>query len=574
MTLDAISWNMIIGGFGMFMFGIKFMGDGLKSVAGDKLREYIDKYTSNPIFGLLIGIGITVVIQSSSATTAITIGLVRAGLMTLEQAAGIVMGANIGTTITAFLIGLKLDAYSLYFVFAGAMIVVFARRKKIRYIGDIVLGFGLLFYGLSIMGDSLKELKDLPQFTELAYTMSVNPFLGLITSTIMTAIIQSSSAAIGVLQKMYEAGGIEFIAVLPFIFGSNIGTTITGVLAAVGGSLASRRTAGIHTLFNIVGTAIGMILLVPYTNFILFLTEKYNIAPMMQIAIAHIIFNVATTMVFFPLLKQMCALIRKIIPGDEPERIDIKIDDLDEGLAHTLPTAALELSEKALIKMATAVDHMLDQTKEFMVNFGNEEDKEIIDQSESLINNVDRKITDYLMIISNQELTDDDASELNLHLETVKNLERIGDLAINVTEFINSVYEEKSKFTNDAMEEMAQMFDLLKHMLNRTMQVFITHNYNLFTSLQEDENNLDALEFNARQAHFKRVANKECDSPIANSIYCDILSNLERMGDHCINIAAKAISYQSIEEKIIEDEDDYDDEKRDKKRFEKKTKEN
>ena len=190
MTLDAISWNMIIGGFGMFMFGIKFMGDGLKSVAGDKLREYIDKYTSNPIFGLLIGMGITVVIQSSSATTAITIGLVRAGLMTLEQAAGIVMGANIGTTITAFLIGLKLDAYSLYFVFAGAMIVVFARRKKIRYIGDIVLGFGLLFYGLSIMGDSLKELKDLPQFTELAYTMSVNPFLGLITSTIMTALFK------------------------------------------------------------------------------------------------------------------------------------------------------------------------------------------------------------------------------------------------------------------------------------------------------------------------------------------------------------------------------------------------
>lgn len=558
MTLDAISWNMIAGGFGMFMFGIKFMGDGLKSVAGDKLREYIDKYTSNPVLALLIGLIITVVIQSSSATTAITIGLVRAGLMTLEQAAGIVMGANIGTTITAFLIGLKLDAYSLYFVFIGAMIIVFGKRKKLKYIGEIVFGFGLLFFGLSIMGDSLKELKDLPQFTEIAYSMSVNPLLGLFTSTIMTAIIQSSSGAIGVLQKMYEAGGIEFIAVLPFIFGSNIGTTITGVLAAIGGSLAARRTAGVHTMFNIVGTAIGMLLLVPYTNFVLYLTSKYNISPMMQIAIAHIIFNVATTIVFFPLLKQMCALIRKIIPGDEPERIDIKIDDLDERLAHTLPAAALELSEKALVKMANAVDHMLDDTKSFLINTGTSEDKEIIDQSESLINNFDRKITDYLIIISNQDLTESDTAELNLHLKAVKNLERIGDLSMNVTEFIEMVYEDKGTFTKEAIEELSSMFDLLKHMLNRSVQIFTTKKYNLFTSLQEDENYLDGLEFNARQAHFKRVANKECDSTVAGSVYCDILSNLERMGDHCLNIAKNAVSYLNIEATTDTDTDDTD----------------
>ncbi len=554
MTLSAINWNMIVGGFGMFMFGIKFMGDGLKSVAGDKLREYIDKYTSKPIYGLLIGMGITVIIQSSSATTAITIGLVRAGLMTLEQATAIVMGANIGTTITAFLIGLSLDAYALYFVFIGSMLVCFSRRKKYKYIGEIVLGFGVLFYGLSIMGDSLKALKDLPQFDSVAYTMSVNPFLGLFTSTIMTAIIQSSSATIGVIQKMYEAGGIEFIAVLPFIFGSNIGTTITGVLAALGGSLAARRTAGIHTMFNVLGTIIGMALLVPYTNFIIYLSETYHVTPMMQIAVAHIIFNVVATIIFFPLLKQLCALIRKIIPGDEPERIDIKVNDLDTGLVETLPSAALEVASKAMVKMASAVDHMIDETKSFLVNKGSSEDKEIIDQSESLINNFDKKITEYLMAISNQPLNDSDTVELNLHLRVVKNLERIGDLSMNVTEFAEMVHDDRSDFTEGAKEELTSMFETLKHMLNRAMQVYQHKNYSLFVSLSEDENYLDGLEFNARQAHFKRMANKECESNVAGSIYCDILSNLERMGDHCLNIAKNSVESVKVTEVVQEAE--------------------
>ena len=208
-TLADIRWDMILGGFGLFLFGIKFMGDGLKSVAGDKLRDYIDKYTSNPIMGVLVGALITILVQSSSATTAITIGLVRAGLMKLEQAAG-------------------------------------AKSKKFRYIGEIILGFGLLFYGLSIMGDSLKVLKDLPQFVQFAQAMSTNSILALLAGAIMTGIVQGSAATIGVVQKIYEAGGMTFMAVLPFVFGSNIGTTVTGILAALGGSLSAKRTAGLH----------------------------------------------------------------------------------------------------------------------------------------------------------------------------------------------------------------------------------------------------------------------------------------------------------------------------------------
>ena len=220
MSLQSIQWDMILGGFGLFLFGIKFMGDGLKSLAGDKLRDYIDKYTSKPLMAILIGAVVTIMIQSSSATTAITIGLVRAGLMRLEQAAGVVMGANIGTTVTAFLIGLKVEQFALFFVFAGGVIISFAKRKKNRKIGEILMGFGLLFYGLRIMGDSLAVLKDMPEFIEFAEMMGRQPMLALLAGTVLTALIQGSAATIGVVQKLVEAGAMSMGAALPFVFGS------------------------------------------------------------------------------------------------------------------------------------------------------------------------------------------------------------------------------------------------------------------------------------------------------------------------------------------------------------------
>jgi len=257
-----ISWQTILGGLGLFLFGIKFMGDGLKSLAGDKLRDIIDKYTSKPWMGLIIGLLVTLIIQSSSATTAITIGFVRAGLMRLDQTVGIIFGANIGTTVTAFLVGLRVEKYSLYFVFIGTFMLLFAKRKKYSYLGEIILGFGVLFYGLMLMGDALKVMKDIPAFHSLALSMADQPILAVLGGIIMTGVIQSSSAMIGIIQKIYETGGMPFAAALPFVFGSNIGTTVTAALAAMGGSLASRRAAGIHTLFNVMMTIIAM----PSTN--------------------------------------------------------------------------------------------------------------------------------------------------------------------------------------------------------------------------------------------------------------------------------------------------------------------
>lgn len=542
-TLADIRWDMILGGFGLFLFGIKFMGDGLKSVAGDKLRDYIDKYTSNPIMGVLVGALITILVQSSSATTAITIGLVRAGLMKLEQAAGVIFGANIGTTVTSFLISLSIDQYALYVVFLGGIVISFAKSKKFRYIGEIILGFGLLFYGLSIMGDSLKVLKDLPQFVQFAQAMSTNSILALLAGAIMTGIVQGSAATIGVVQKIYEAGGMTFMAVLPFVFGSNIGTTVTGILAALGGSLSAKRTAGLHTLFNVIGTIIAMVLLHPFANFIIYLSNTLNIPLMMQIAVAHIIFNVTTTLILLPFLGTLCKIIRKIIPGNEPEKIEINVDELETIQETAVPSVSLNVAEKAIIKMSTIVDHNVKETRNFFINKGQAEDKENLSQSESLINSLDNKITTYILKVSNMpHMTEKDMADMNLHLQVIKNLERIGDLSMNLAEFFEMVTEANEQFSKEAADDINQMFDMFLHMLNLSMEIYEKRDFHLYSVLLEDENYMDGLEYQARESHFKRMQANVCTNGVASSVYCDILGNLERMSDHCCNIGRCAIT--------------------------------
>ncbi|MBQ4344202.1 MAG: Na/Pi cotransporter family protein [Erysipelotrichaceae bacterium] len=542
----TISWDLIVGGFGLFMFGIKFMGDGLKAVAGDKLRDYIDKYTSKPLMAVAIGAIITCLIQSSSATTAICIGLVRAGLMKLEQAAGIVMGANIGTTITAFIIGLKIEKYALYFVCIGALLLSFSSKKKMRYFGEIILGFGCLFYGLNIMGDALKQLKDLPQFIQVAETMGKQPILGMLCGTIMTGVIQSSSAFIGIVQKIYESGGMTLMAAVACVFGSNIGTTITGVFAALGGSLAAKRTAGLHTLFNVVGTIIAMILIVPYVSLVETISNALSLSPMMQVATAHIIFNVAATLLFFPFMKQMCALVKKIIPGQELERIDVRIDELDPHLAHTLPASALNVAQQAILKMGGVVEENLVETQKFLNSKKpSGDDVDLIKQSESLINSLDNKITEYLMIIGKEEqLTEHDASEQTLDLRVVKDLERIGDLSLNVMEFFEMLHEDNGAFSDTAMKRLNEMYDLLRNMVKQSLAIYQSKSFEAYVELCKDEDRMDILEDTAREEHFARMQRNECTSSVAGSVYCDILGTIERMADHAVNIARDSVEVQ------------------------------
>ena len=290
-----------------------------------------------------------------------------------------------------------------------------------------------------------------------------------------------------------------------------------------------------------------MLVLQPYLLLIYKLTEWFNIAPMMQIAVAHIIFNVGATILFFPFLKQMCNLVKRIIPGEEQERLDIKIDELDENIIHELPASALEIVQKEVFKMVDVVRETAKEAKEYFVKGTDEEDKEIIMQSESLINSFDTKLTQYLMLISKENLSDKEVSDLNLNLQVIKNLERIGDLTVNLVEFFEMVHDDQSAFSGGASDEVLQMFDLFDHMLAQSMKIYESQDYALYTSLMEDENYLDLIEYKARQNHFDRMSRQECTSAVAGSVFCDILGNLERMGDHTCNIARCAIETSGMD---------------------------
>jgi phosphate:Na+ symporter len=542
MTLSSISWDMILGGFGLFMFGITFMGDGLKAVAGDKLRDYIDRYTTNPLSAMLIGIIITIIMQSSSATAAITIGFVRAGLMSLTQACGIILGANIGTTVTSFLISVHIDKYALYIVFLGALLICFTKKQRTKYIGQVIMGFGLIFYGMSAMGTALSALKEMPAFTEFAVKMSENPWLSMGAGVLLTACLQSSAATIGVMQNLYQAGAVTFSASIPFMFGADIGTTMTGILASIGGSNAGKRTAAFHTTINIISGLIGMMILVPFCNFIQACFGSVN--PMMQIAFSNIIYKVVATFAVLPFLKLLVKFVQKIIPGKEPERLEVNIDELDADVATILPSAALTAAQGALLKMFDVVKIAVLETQSFLNNHGTEEDMDIIKRNETMVNDVDKKITDYLIKVSvSPNMTQQDTQDVRLDLDTCKNLERLGDLAINLGEFYLMVFQDKNgSFTDTAMHDINKMYEQFINMFDLCAEIFVTKSPATTEVLRRLEDKMDDYEYTFREAHFSRMSHDQCSSAVAASVYCDILGTLERMGDHCCNISRSATS--------------------------------
>lgn len=551
----TIRWDFIIGGLALFLFGIQFMGDGLKSIAGSKLRDYIDRYTSKPWKGMIVGAIITVFIQSSSATSAIAISFVRAGLMTLEQSVGIIIGANIGTTVTAFLIGLKVEELALYFVFLGVLVTLFAKRKKAMYGGQILLGFGMLFFGLRLMGDELSLLGQTKAFENLATTMANQPILGLFTGTVMTAVVQSSSAMIGIVQKIYDAGALSLTAALPLVFGSNIGTTITAVIASIGGSLSAKRSAAINVLFNVLGAILFMLLLNPYVDLITYLSETYDISPMMQIAIASILRVLVISAIAYPFIKTMVAFAKKVVPGED-EKIDVNMENLDPKLAESLPSGALGVSKQVTIKMGELASDCINASRNYF-NKQSGKYKDISRQYEDAINSLDSKITSYLMQIAHENLSETDTDDFISTLQVIKNIERVGDLTMNLNEFFELAFDDKGLFSKHAISDVNEMYETVLEMNSLALRYFLDRNESALKELLDKENYLDLVEEKARQRHFKRMASSECNSAVAAGVYVDILGTLERIGDHIFNIVKEADSdthayERQLAEKMLE----------------------
>ena len=345
-VLNLETFMTLLGGLGIFLFGIKFMGEALKNYAGDKMRDLINKYTDTPVKGVLVGTFSTMLIQSSSGTTALTISLVRAGLMDLRQAIGVIMGANIGTTITAFLIGLKIKDYALPIMFVGAIIYMFAQGNKINSLGQIFFGFGSLFFGLNIMSNALEPIAKLPVFAEYMVKLSHHPILGLLTGTLLTMIVQSSSATIGILQTLYGQKAISFVGAIPVLLGDNIGTTITAVLSAIGGATAAKRAATAHVIFNIFGAVVFTIILflfqaiIPYEYLV---TNILHLNAEMQLAFTHGLFNITVTLMLLPFVSILEKIVKRVIPskkGEKENKFDEKEDMMIVSSDSTFPKYA------------------------------------------------------------------------------------------------------------------------------------------------------------------------------------------------------------------------------------------
>lgn len=533
-----MDWQQILfhflGGLGLFLFSIKFMGDGLQKSAGNRLRTILDRFTTNPFMGILAGIFVTVLIQSSSGTTVITVGLVSAGLMTLRQAIGVIMGANIGTTVTAFIIGIDIGEYAYPILLLGSVMLFFFKAAKVQNIGQILFGFGGLFIGLDLMSSGLAPLRHLPVFTSLILDMSHSPILSVTVGTIFTLIVQSSSATIGILQGLYAENLISLEAALPVLFGDNIGTTITAVLAAIGASIVAKRAAAVHVLFNVVGTIIFLLLLGPFTHFMLWITSMLHLEPKMQIAFAHGTFNVANTLIQLPFIGLWAYLVTKLLPEREKKSDKIALY-LDETLIEKSPTIAIGQAKKEVIHMGNMGLDSLKAALSYLKT-NNPEDAKLSEILEKNINTLDEEITKYLVKIFPHSITPRDSNELQAMLNLVCDIERIGDHSENIIEQISYMNERNIELSELARSEVYEMFELTIRSVALSIEALDKGDLSKARRVYELEDEIDEMERYLRKQHIHRLNHGDCTAK-SGLTYTDLLSNLERIGDHAHNIA-------------------------------------
>ncbi|WP_311531055.1 Na/Pi cotransporter family protein [uncultured Anaerococcus sp.] len=535
-SLSSLEWNLIAGGLAIFLFGISLMGDALTNFAGPKLRGYVEKYTSNPIKGVFVGIFITGLIQSSSATTVIAISFVRAGIMSLEQAIGITLGANIGTTVTSILIGFDLGYFAYFIALIGVGIFMFSARRKNKYIGEILVGFGLLFIGLEMMGGSLTALKDVPGFEDVVANMAQNPIIAVIIGAALTALIQSSSAFIGIAQSLFSSGAIDLNVALALMFGANIGTCITAILASLGGSLSAKRTSLFHILFNVSVSLIFLIFLNPYKILVEHIAAAIGANKLMTIAVGHFTFNFIGMVVFLPLISQTARLLRHIIPGKDSILTDLGNLELDEMLIEKFPAAALDQIRTAIIQESVVALETIKASKEYL----NTKDKkyyQTVKEAESMVNDMDTKIQAYLLNFAQNQAPVDIEAELQSYLQVQINVERISDLGENLAEYFNEILESGSSYNEEAVADLNEIYDLVINNIASAVEVFELKDLAKYNKLKEDEAALDLMEVKLRKSHYKRLKQGLDITTMASYVFNDILSTMERIGDHAYNIA-------------------------------------
>ncbi|MGL4452888.1 MAG: Na/Pi cotransporter family protein [Sarcina sp.] len=524
----------LLGGLGLFLYGMKIMGEGLENSAGDKLKGILEKVTKNRFIGVIVGAIVTAVVQSSSATTVMVVGFVNAGLMNLIQAAGVIMGANIGTTITAQLVAFKLTDYAPLFIAIGALIVIAAKAKKRKELGNIILGFGLLFMGMAAMSSAMKPLANSPVFEQLVLSIGDNTLIGIIVGLGMTAVLQSSSATTGILISLATAGAINIDAALPILFGCNIGTCVTALLACVGTTITAKKAAIIHLLFNVIGTLIFL----PFIGVLGNIVQQISPGEVArQVANTHTIFNIGATVIIFPFMGLIIKFVNKIIKGeDEVEAAGPKF--IDDKILET-PVIAAGQVIKETIRMANKAKKNLELSKKAF----DKKDEALVKkvyENEEIINVLEESITSYLVKLSKRDLSNRERNIVAATFHIVTDIERIGDHAENIAELALQRSLKNLKYSDEALKELDIIYGDTIAALDASIKAYEDRNIQKAESVYNIENRIDAQQKEYRNNHIARLNEGKC-SAYEGAIFMDLLSNFERIGDHATNIADSVI---------------------------------
>ncbi len=540
----------MLGGLALFLYGMKALGDGLENLTGGKLQRVLEKLTSNPIKAVLLGAGVTAVIQSSSATTVMVVGFVNSGIMRLTQAIGIIMGANIGTTATSWILSLtgiesdvfwvkmlKPSSFSPILALVGIVFLLFSKSEKKKIVGEIFLGFAILMFGMEAMSDAVKPLREVPEFTSIL-TMFSNPLLGVLAGTILTAVIQSSSASVGILQALCATGAVSFGTALPIIMGQNIGTCITAILSSIGANKNAKRAALVHLYFNLIGTTTFLIVFYSI-NAVVDFKFLADLADPKGIAIIHSLFNIGATFVLLPFSKGLQKLAYLTIPETEAETQEIMDFKLLDARFLEQPSFAVEQSLSVTCNMAHIVKDSMLRAIALLDNYNETEAAELY-LLESKVDKYEDELGTYLVKLSSRNLTEQDSRMLSILLHSIGDFERISDHSVNIVETAKEMYDKKITFSESAVKELEVYIQAVKDILETAVKVFETQDLKLAGTIEPIEEVIDEINAELKFRHIMRLRAEECTIELG-FIFSDILTNFERVADHCSNIGVSII---------------------------------
>ena len=574
--MDFFSILTMLGGLALFLYGMNAMGDGLAKVSGGKLERILEKLTSSPIKAVLLGCGVTAVIQSSSATTVMVVGFVNSGIMKLEQAVGVIMGANIGTTVTSWMLSLtgiesdnlfmqllKPTSFSPILALIGVILIMFVKSEKKHDIGAIMLGFAILMFGMEMMSGAVEPLADVPEFTNIL-TMFSNPILGLIAGTVLTAVIQSSSASVGILQALCATGSVSFATALPIIMGQNIGTCVTAMISSIGAKKNAKRAALVHLYFNIIGTLVFMIAFYSINAVVhfSFLGHSANAA---GIAVIHSVFNIVATVLLLPFRKGLVKLACLTMPDSEE---DLALAAKDENVLDVRflekPAFAVQQAKHAAVDMAEVSRRAVFTAMDLLTDF-NEEKADQVERYEQKVDHYEDEIGTYLMQISGGQISREDSQTVAMLLHSIGDFERISDHAMNLCEVARQMQKKEGKFSKKAVEELKIYTDAVREIIAMSYQAFEEEDLKKAEMVEPLEEVIDHIDKEEKKRHMKRLRKEKCTIELG---FClsDIAMNLERIADHCSNIAVYMIqinedvldTHEYLDQVKQEDNEDFD----------------